>query len=176
MVGEVDEQGLTRERHHADDNLHPQPASDNLRIHAGSNRPRPPLAEVRALDLERIVTKLAKQPRWTMARARKAERDYRRFLELHVRYPSTSLVPTLDIDEMWHAHILDTRTYAADCERLFGTFMHHAPAWDGENEAELEIAFAATQGLWIDVFGEEVVDAARCDGKACHVDTPCRCR
>ncbi len=132
--------------------------------------------DVRALDLERIVLKLAKQPGWNLLRARQAELAYLRFLELRVLYPTTSLVPTLDIDEMWHAHILDTRAYVEDCERLFGSFMHHAPAWDGENRIELETAFAATQGLWMDVFGEELVDPARCDGKPCHSPEPCRCR
>lgn len=132
--------------------------------------------EVRTLDLERITSKLSKQPGWDLTRAREAELAYRRFLQLRVLYPTTSLVPTLDIDEVWHAHILDTRAYAEDCERLFGGFMHHAPAWDGENRVELEIAFAATQGLWMDVFGEDLVDAARCEGKPCHADTPCRCR
>jgi len=132
--------------------------------------------EVRAVDLERIVLKLAKRPDWDIPRARRAELAYRRFLQLRVQYPTASLVPTLDIDEVWHAHILDTHAYAEDCARLFGRFMHHAPAWDDGNRVELEIAFAATQGLWLDVFGEELVDAARCNGKPCHSPTPCRCR
>ncbi len=131
---------------------------------------------VRALDLERIVLKLAKEPGWSMARAHQAELDYRRFLNLRVLYPKTSLVPTRDIDEMWHLHILDTRAYAGDCARIFGEFLHHAPAFGGEARVQLEIGFASTQGLWLNVYGEALQDAARCEGKPCHVESECRCR
>ncbi len=31
------------------------------------------------------------------------------------------------MDEVWHAHILDTRRYAADCDCVFGEFIHHYP-------------------------------------------------
>ncbi|MFN3181083.1 MAG: glycine-rich domain-containing protein [Nannocystaceae bacterium] len=132
--------------------------------------------DILALELERIVNKLAGQPEWNMTRARQAELAYRRFLQLRSLYPTCSLVPTRDIDEMWHGHILDTRAYAADCDRLFGGFMHHCPAWDGEDRAELDAAFAVTRALWMRAFGEELAEAARCESKACHVDTPCRCR
>lgn len=133
-------------------------------------------ADVRAVDLERIVQKLAVQPGWSLARAREAELDYRRFLNLRVQYPGTSLVPTHDIDEVWHGHILDTRAYAADCERLFGGFLHHAPSFGGGERVQLEIGFASTQGLWLDVYAEKLADAARCEGKSCHADSECRCR
>ena len=42
-------------------------------------------------------------------------------------YPTKRIVPTLTIDEFWHAHILDTRAYMADCKALFGKYMHHYP-------------------------------------------------
>jgi hypothetical protein len=32
-----------------------------------------------------------------------------------------------DVDEVWHAHILFARKYAADCEALCGCFIHHQP-------------------------------------------------
>jgi hypothetical protein len=31
------------------------------------------------------------------------------------------------VDTFWHFHILDTVKYAADCERVFGYFLHHNP-------------------------------------------------
>lgn len=133
-------------------------------------------AKVRDLDLERIVQKLAVQPDWSLARARRAEFDYRRLLNLRVQYPGTPLVPTRDIDEVWHGHILDTRAYAADCELLFGGFLHHSPAFGGGERVQLEIGFATTQGLWLDMYGEELMDAARCEGKPCHLESECRCR
>ena len=144
--------------------------------HRCTNRPEPLAADIRAVDLERIAQRLAVQPGWSLARARQAELDYRRFLNLRLQYPETSLVPTRDIDEVWHGHILDTRAYAVDCERLFGRFLHHAPAFGGGERVQLAIAFASTQGLWLDVYGEELMDAARCEGKPCHVQSECACR
>lgn len=36
-------------------------------------------------------------------------------------------IPSLTVDEIWHLHILDTRSYARDCSRWFGSFIHHQP-------------------------------------------------
>jgi hypothetical protein len=32
-----------------------------------------------------------------------------------------------DVDEFWHTHILQTMKYADDCQKVFGTFLHHNP-------------------------------------------------
>jgi hypothetical protein len=37
------------------------------------------------------------------------------------------LGPSTVVDAVWHAHILDTRAYAAFCQRHFGRFEHHDP-------------------------------------------------
>lgn len=31
------------------------------------------------------------------------------------------------LDNYWHEHILHTKDYASDCERVFGLFVHHNP-------------------------------------------------
>lgn len=54
-----------------------------------------------------------------------AIREYARFMALGRVFGGE--VPSKVIDEVWHAHILDTRRYAADCERVFGQFVHHYP-------------------------------------------------
>jgi hypothetical protein len=64
---------------------------------------------------------------WTAATTQQAESLYRRFLMLHMMFPSEEFVPTKVIDAYWHQHILDTRKYAADCDAVFGTFLHHDP-------------------------------------------------
>lgn len=33
-----------------------------------------------------------------------------------------------EVDEVWHTFILFTRDYAAFCEEVFGSFLHHQPA------------------------------------------------
>lgn len=42
------------------------------------------------------------------------------------------LVPTRDIDTVWHYHILDTHKYASDCKVVFGYFLHHNPNYSPE--------------------------------------------
>jgi hypothetical protein len=48
------------------------------------------------------------------------------------------LGPTYLVDAVWHAHILDTRAYAAFCNATFGRFEHHDPGLnDGQYENTL---------------------------------------
>jgi hypothetical protein len=37
-------------------------------------------------------------------------------------------MPTAGVDALWHAFVLDTRAYAAFCEKAFGNMLHHVPA------------------------------------------------
>ena len=116
------------------------------------------LAATRSIDLKPISEKLwhGNPIRWTRAVLVEAEKNYRRFLALHLMYPTESLVPNELLDEYWHQHILDTRKYAADCEAVFGYFLHHDPYFglggDEDRQRNLE-AFANTQKLWEEAFG-----------------------
>lgn len=116
------------------------------------------LAATRLIDLAPISQKLwhGNPIRWTRAILAEAETNYRRFLALHLMHPTESLVPNELLDEYWHQHILDTRKYAADCESVFGFFLHHDPYFglgsEEERQRNLE-AFATTQSLWEEAFG-----------------------
>lgn len=63
--------------------------------------------------------------------------EYKRYLILLAKYPDETIVPTVDADKFWHAHILDTMRYAEDCEQVFGYFLHHYPYFGlrGEQDA-----------------------------------------
>lgn len=124
------------------------------------------------LNLESVIFKLS-HPRgngWTMERARRVEQEYRRWLYLNVLFPQTSLVPTEDVDEMWHTHILDTAAYASDCQIMFGKFMHHFPFAGMMGEADMlahrEHA-AETGELFLWVFGRQLegqsAECTNCD-------------
>ena len=94
-----------------------------------------------AVDLARFVPRLvAEHPaEFPDARAAaKAAREYRRFLTLKRDAPDAVLAPPPRVDRVWHAHILDTRRYHADCARLFGGYLHHDPAFDGAAAASAE--------------------------------------
>lgn len=123
------------------------------------------LARVRELDFTMLRMKLRKESGWTSEMCDEVEGLYRNFLALNLRYPGRKICPTGPIDEFWHAHILDTRAYAADCERLFGAVLHHYPYFGlrgPADEAALNAAFADTVDLFIRHFG---VDPAGGDSR-----------
>lgn len=89
--------------------------------------------DVDAIDLEPVKAVLAgRSIRWTEAQCELVERWYRRYLTLALLYPSAPLVPTPEIDEFWHRHILFTQKYSRDCDRVLGRFLHHHPSLPGE--------------------------------------------
>ncbi|RME59952.1 hypothetical protein D6779_03090 [Candidatus Parcubacteria bacterium] len=139
--------------------------------------------DVAALNFEKLVWKMTeKDKKMSVERCRMAEREYRRFLTLKKLYPGVDLVPSKLIDAFWHEHILDTRAYREDCERVFGHFLDHYPYFgihDDQDYQNLVRAFERTKGLYEKHFGpypEEKTAAARCAGHACHVPSECACR
>ena len=117
-------------------------------------------AEIEALDLSMVRRKLAHRgegPGWTPEHADRVERAYRQFLMVLAGHPGTVVAPTRDIDTFWHAHILDTRRYADDCQRIFGEFLHHDPYLGLRNdELARDHAAAALHELFDIDFGEQV--------------------
>jgi len=112
-----------------------------------------------------------------------SEREYRRFLALKIMHPDTALVPSKQVDAIWHAHILDTRAYREDCQAMFGRFMDHYPYFgiNGEDDYKmLQETFADTIVLYEEQFGpypsKNPVEASRCQDHACHVPSSCACR
>lgn len=111
-----------------------------------------------ALDFARMKAKLLhrRDGQWTPETVARAEAGYRQFLKLAAQYPDTAIVPNEEVDQFWHAHILDTRRYADDCERIFGFVLHHNPyvGIDGaDDEARLFELASATGALMERTFG-----------------------
>jgi hypothetical protein len=114
------------------------------------------LRRVDELDFSMLKRKLVEENGWTAEVCDEAEGLYRKFLALNMRYPDRKICPSGPIDEFWHAHILDTRAYAADCELLFGGMLHHFPYFGmrgPEDRAALGQAFSASIDLFIMHFG-----------------------
>jgi hypothetical protein len=112
------------------------------------------------IDLTMIRLMLAKPEdgqRWAEHELDLGEQEYRRFLALHLMYPEMYVVPCGLVDTVWHAHILDTQAYAADCEKLFGSFLHHFPSVDmggAPDACDLETAYNATLDRYRAAFGD----------------------
>jgi hypothetical protein len=120
------------------------------------------LAGIDALDLEMIKFKVTCKEDgygWSSEHADRIELGYRRFLKLLAKYPERAIAPTRDIDDFWHAHILDTRKYADDCMRVFGEFVHHYPYLGLKGEEDRgahEEAANSMNELFASEFGEEL--------------------
>jgi hypothetical protein len=101
------------------------------------------VAAVEALDLEPIKLRVMDAERgegWTSERAESVERAYRTYLAMLVKHPEAmeSLVVSRDVDEFWHTHILHTMKYTADCQSVFGTYLHHNPQIEARSSADIE--------------------------------------
>lgn len=129
---------------------------------------------VAGIDFSMQCRKLMEEHGWSAEACSDVEHLYRRFLALNIRYPDRKLCPNGPVDEFWHAHILDTRQYAADCEVLFGQMLHHYPYFGmrgPDDQTDLERAFADTVDLFIRHFG---IDPTAGDGHA-RACSPQRC-
>jgi hypothetical protein len=120
-----------------------------------------------ALDFTRLKAKMAQRRGDTLTTQAidRAEADYRRFLKLCAKYPDAPIVPTEEVDEFWHLHILDTQRYGEDCEQIFGGMLHHDPyigMVPGEDQARHRALADASQVLTAREFGEAGADAAYC--------------
>lgn len=80
---------------------------------------------------------------------------YKKFLFLAKSFPNIPLVPTSDIDEVWHEHLLHPKFYFKDCANYFGYILNHNPVRDEKSKLKLEESFIKTSQLWNQLFNEE---------------------
>lgn len=142
--------------------------------------------QVSQLNFQRLKHKYTASSEAEMSAAQwdASELEYRRFLTLKCLYPTVALVPSKQVDAIWHAHILDTRAYRENCLQVFGRFIDHYPyfgIYGQDDYQELKSAFAHTVALYEQHFGAYPgggceVQAMRCKDHACHVPTTCACR
>lgn len=125
---------------------------------------------IAGLDLTPVKYKLIRESGWTSDQADRADRRYRVFLQLVLLWPDEVHVPTHEIDEMWHAHILDTYKYMEDCKNIFGYYLHHFPYLGlrgSEDARQADEKFALTRRRFMETAGIDLLDAADCGGGGC---------
>lgn len=140
--------------------------------------------KVYSINFDAIKWKLTKssEAKMTVAKCDFATEEYQKFLILKLLYPSVELVPNKLVDEMWHAHILDTKSYREDCHRVFGFFLDHFPyfgIYGDDDQKKLMQAFEQTKQLYESHFGvypKDMNHASRCADHACHAPESCACR
>lgn len=82
------------------------------------------------IDLSKVMEHVRADTGMNDATLARAEDLYRKFLTLKGQNAERFLVPPRIVDMVWHAHITFTRQYMADCEMLFGQYLHHTPTDD----------------------------------------------
>ncbi|MDY6898298.1 MAG: glycine-rich domain-containing protein-like [Cyanobacteriota bacterium] len=107
---------------------------------------------------------------WTTEKTQLAISRYKLFLYLKSVYPATGLVPTSEIDAVWHAHIeVNLLQYIHDTNYLFGYTLNHLAAVD-ETEDTHQIFVQAsnkTTALFEQVFGTGVLEYTSIQTAAC---------
>lgn len=120
---------------------------------------------IESLDLGPIKFKLVYGEHEPMSRDTVdiLEQRYKRFLVLSLKYRQDKIVPDKEIDNFWHAHILD-----------FGHFLHHFPYFGmrGVEDAQhLQDAFLKTKRLYETEFGEPYrTEGADCQVSSCDAE------
>jgi len=121
------------------------------------------VARIDTLDLEPVVFKLMHpEPgsiKLSLSDADHAVALYRDFLMLSALVPDATLVPNRLLDQVWHAHLLDTAKYRADCDHVFGRFVDHFPYAGLRGEADRQMwnaDFARTRLLFNEYFGADL--------------------
>ena len=102
---------------------------------------------------ESMCTESYSLPRWTKEDAGKCCQLYKNFLLLQKKHLPLPLVPTREIDEYWHNHILHTKNYVEDCEHIFGHYLHHQPKTPADASDTLIADFLQTKALYLAEFG-----------------------
>jgi hypothetical protein len=82
----------------------------------------------------------------------RAQTRYRNFLTLLRLHPGHTIVPTLDIDLVWHTHQCAPAEYAASTEAVVGRFINHD---DTIAKISLSVSYDATRTFYRVRFGDE---------------------
>lgn len=113
---------------------------------------------VRSLvNFEMIDRKLQSEnpTRWTIERISSAKENYIFFLAFTKIMKDVPIVPSVDLDDYWHAHILDTRAYLKDTILIFGEYLHHNPYFGmagKEEEEDWKRAATESEQIWNAIF------------------------
>ncbi len=82
---------------------------------------------------------------------------YRQFVRLKKNHPEEHIVPTYDIDWIWHTHMLSPHSYKKDMEAYLGRLLHHDDTTtDRSPGSELFKADAKTKELWLQDYAKHL--------------------
>lgn len=83
-----------------------------------------------------FTVRLSHEQQWPLTAARAAVLEYRKFAFLAV-VAGHPVSPSHAIDQVWHLHLLHTRSYWEEwCPKVLGMTLHHEPTKGGRVEEE----------------------------------------
>ena len=143
--------------------------------------------KVNALDMDPVIARLVKKEDYEATDAKRVVEEYRKYLIMVGM--GANPVPSTQVDDAWHAHILYTKKYEKDCKAVFGHMLHHDPAnllldHEGQKQQKTKMAnkYGDTQQKLCDFFGgfEPVIWAQESVGScgclcACACGCSCGC-
>ena len=107
-----------------------------------------------------FLARLARDNGWSLAYAGRAIAEYKRFCYLAVAagHPVT---PSDQVDQVWHLHLLYTRSYWDEfCRKALQTDLHHGPTKGGGDEREkFTDWYTQTLTSYAATFGQQAPDA-----------------
>jgi hypothetical protein len=89
---------------------------------------------------------------WSPVYSRLAIAEYKKFTFLAL-VSDTEVTPSLDIDEVWHTHILHTRSYALFSMAL-GRQIHHDPGMPN-HRGDFQEQYRGTLRFYKEIFGQD---------------------
>jgi len=96
-----------------------------------------------------FTSRLAREQGWTHVFAGRVITEYKRFVVLAM-LAGHPVTPSEEVDQVWHLHMVYTRSYWHDlCRDVLGRELHHGPTAGGADENE---KFADWYGKTLDSY------------------------
>ena len=86
---------------------------------------------------------------------KKMVQEYKMFWRLANKYPEIPFVPTEELDEVWHLHMLYPQNYYPDCKKYFNGLLHHYAGFGKKAEEApiLKNMFVQGMDVWEKEYG-----------------------
>jgi hypothetical protein len=113
----------------------------------------------------RLIHHCMKEYKWDEKQAFNSVERYEKLFKLFGS--GTSLVPTKEIDKVWHLHMLDPISYHDSCMSYHGKLIGHNPSLDPseKEKRKMDSLFLQTGRIFYETYGEEYSGTvAECDG------------
>lgn len=105
-----------------------------------------------------FASRLARDNGWTMLYAARVIEEYRRFAFLLVAAGHMA-VPSDQVDQAWHQHLLYTRSWSEFCKTVLRQTLHHDPTKGGAAEKDrFKTGYEQTLQSYRRFFGEPPED------------------